>query len=201
MEFEHVTYQGPAIDDTTILERLSPAHRAFLSQLNGIVAFAGGLHIRGACREPSWHALRAAWDGPRALHAMYPGVRASDIPFAEDALGDQFLLRDGVVHRLEAETGQMVSLDRELIAFLEASCADPIEFLQLAPLQRFWAEGGRLEPGQLLNVYPPFCTTESRAGVSLRAVPAAERIGWLAEFAAQIQDLPEGTSVQIKITP
>jgi hypothetical protein len=201
MDFEQVTYQGPAIDDLDILDRLSPAHRALLTHLNGVVAFGGGLHIRGACRGPAWHALRTAWDGPLALYTLYNAVRPSDIPFAEDAVGDQFLLRDGVVHRLEAETGEIVSLDRELTAFLEASCADPIGFLQLAPLQQFWRKGGRLGPGQLLSVYPPFCTDESRAGVSLRAISAAERIGWLADFAAQIQDLPDGTSVQIKITP
>lgn len=201
MDFEHVTYQGSAIDDPDMLGRLSPAHRAFLTHLNGVVAFGGGLHIRGASREPAWHALRTAWDGPLALHTLYRAVWPSDIPFGEDAVGDQFLLRDGVVHRLEAETGEMVSLDRELTAFLEASCADPVGFLKLAPLQQFHSKGGRLGPGQLLSIYPPFCTDESRAGVSLRAITAAERIGWLAAFAAQIQDLPDGSSVQLKITP
>ncbi len=201
MDFEQVIYRGAAIDDADILERLSPAHRALLTHLNGVVAFGGGLHIRGACREPAWHSIRTAWDGPLALHTLFRAVRRSDVPFAEDVVGDQFLLRDGVVQRLEGETGEMVSLDLELNEFLEACRADPIGFLQLAPLQRFVRDGGRLGPGQLLAVYPPFCTEESRAGVSLRAISAAERIGWLADFTAQIQDLPDGTSVQIRITP
>jgi hypothetical protein len=186
---------------TERFERLSPAHRALLTHLNGVVAFSGGLHIRGACREPAWHSLRTAWGGSLALHTLFRAVRQSDVPFAEDAVGDQFLLRDGVVQRLEGETGEMVSLDLELTEFLEACPADPIGFLQLAPLQRFVRDGGRLEPGQLLDVYPPFCTAESGAGVSLRAISAAERIGWLADFDAQIQGLPDGTSVQIRITP
>src|SRR5690348_9091944 len=201
MNFDDITHQGPAIDDPTILDRLSPAHRELLRQCNGLVAFGGGLHIRGACLAPDWHALRAAWDGPRALHALYRAVLASDVPFAEDALGDQFLLRDGVVHQLGAETGRVVSLDLELYAFLEASCADPVGFLQLAPLRQFGAEGGHLEPGQLLSVFPPLCTAESAAGVSVRAVSSADLIGWLAEFAAQVQDLPDGTRVQIKLAP
>lgn len=201
MDFEQVIYQGPAIDDPDILDRLNPAQSALLTHLNGVVAFGGGLHVRGACREPAWHALRTVWDGPLALHTLYRAVRPSDIPFAEDAVGDQFLLRDGVVHRLDSETGEMVSLDRELTEFLEAGRADPVGFLQLAPLQQFWREGDRLGPGQLLSVYPPFCTEESRSGVSLRAISAYERIRWLSAFAAQVQNLSDGTSVQIEITP
>lgn len=201
MDFEQVIYRGAAIDDADILVRLSPAHRVLLTHVNGVVAFGGGIHIRGACREPAWHSIRAAWDGPLALHTLFRAVLPSDVPFAEDAVGDQFLLREGVVHRLEAETGEMVSLDLELTEFLEACRADPIGFLQLAPLQRFVRDGGRLRPGQLLDVYPPFCTEESGAGVSLRAISAAERMGWLANFAAQIQDLPEGTSVQVRVAP
>jgi hypothetical protein len=51
---------------------------------------------------------------------------------------------------------------------------------------QFQAEGGALEPGQLLNVYPPFCTAESGAGVSLAAVPVAERLPFLADLARQM---------------
>ncbi|HET7585847.1 MAG TPA: hypothetical protein VFK13_13105 [Gemmatimonadaceae bacterium] len=196
-----ITFEGPAIDDPSILDRLSAAHRAFLAQRNGVIAFGGGLHIRGACRQPAWHALRTAWEGPLALHTLYRAVQPGDVPFAEDALGDQFLERDEMVYRLHAETGEVVALGCDLNAFLESSCADPIGFLQLAPLQQFWSEGGHLEPGQLVNVYPPFCTTESRKGVSLRAIPSGERISWLAAFAAQIRDLPDGSSVQITLTP
>lgn len=51
------------------------------------------------------------------------------------------------------------------------------------------------------SVYPPFCTEESRSGVSLRAISTYERIRSLSAFAAQVQNLSDGTSVQIEITP
>jgi hypothetical protein len=57
-----------------------------------------------------------------------------------------------------------------------------------------------LKPGELLSVYPPFCTKESAAGVSLKAISASDRIGFLADFAKQISQLPEGTKVEIKIS-
>ena len=191
-------YQGPPIADFEILDRLPAAYRDLLTQVNGYVAYHGGLHVRGACQEPEWHSLRVAWDGPRAFHRLYSAVLPTDLPFAQDALGDQFLLRGGVVHRLEGETGEVKSLGVGLADFDAAVRADPVEYLALQPLERFRGEGGLLEPGQLLNAYPPFCVAESGTGVSLRAIPAQERISFLASFAAQIHDLPPGA---IKVRP
>ena len=42
----------------------------------------------------------------------------------------------------------------------------------------------------MLNVYPPFCTKEAENGVSLAAVPASERLHFLAELARQMP--PDG---------
>jgi hypothetical protein len=199
LALEGVTYQGRPVDDPEILSRLTLAHRALLSQLNGFVAYSGGLHVRGAVREPEWHSLRAAWDGSSALHVLYSTVEAMDVPFAQDALGDQFLLRDGVVYRLVGETGDLQSLDVDVGSFLEQVSADPRGYLNLAPLERFWADGGRLLPGQLLSVYPPFVAKESAAGVSLRAIPAADRVAFLASLARQLRDVPDGGRIEFKI--
>jgi hypothetical protein len=194
-------YLGPPIDDPEILERVPAEYRELLKRANGYVAYHGGLHVRGACLSPEWHSLRAAWEGSRALHRPYPSVSPSDVPFAEDALGDQFLIRAGVVQRLQAEVGQVQSLGVDLAAFDAAVRADPDEYLGLQPLAQFRAEGGRLEPGQLLSVYPPFCVAESANGVSLRAVAAADRIGFLASLAAQLRDLPDGAAVDFQVGP
>jgi hypothetical protein len=51
---------------------------------------------------------------------------------------------------------------------------------------QFADDGGRLEPGRLLHVYPPFCTEEAANGVQLDAVPAAERLHFLTELARQM---------------
>ncbi len=55
---------------------------------------------------------------------------------------------------------------------------------------QFQAEGRTLSPGQLLSVYPPFCTAEAAQGVDLRAVPSLERLDFLADLARQLP--PDG---------
>jgi hypothetical protein len=194
-------YLGPAIDDSEILPRLPGEYAELLMRANGYVAYHGGLHVRGACLAPEWHSLREAWFGERAVHRLFPAVAAADVPFGEDALGHQFVLRGGIVHRLDAEIGELESLGVDLADFDGAVRAGPVEYLSLQPLERFRAEGGELRPGELLNVHPPYVFRESAAGVSLRAIPAAERMEFLAALAARIRDLPDGASITIPKPP
>src|SRR5215213_5445947 len=171
MELRDVIYEAPPIDDQDLLARLPHAYRQILEQINGFIQFYGGLHIRGVCAAPRWHALGEVWFGDHALSSLYSAVHADDIPFGQDVLGDQFLLRDVLVYRLSAETGELESLGCTLLEFLERAQNDPVGYLSLQPMLQFYNDGGTLTPGQLLNVYPPFCTKEAANGVSLRAVP------------------------------
>ena len=201
MEFPGITYSGPAVDDQELLAELPPALAALLGRSNGFVAYRGGLHLRGACAEPAWHSLRAAWRGPQSFAARYPIMVASDIPFAQDPLGDQFVLRDGSVLRLRAEFGALQPLGLALDEFFERVLADPIATLELHPLMQFEGEGERLQPGQLLSSYPPVCTAEARDGVLLRAISIADRLGFLADLAAQLAGVPEGATITFKLEP
>ena len=193
-----VTYVGPEPDDPELLDRLPDDLRRLLERENGLIAYEGGLHVRGASTQPSWHSLRHVWTGPLALHERYDAVQAEDVPFAQDAVGDQWLLRDGQVVRLEAETGSVEAVGQTLDQFLAAVEAAPVDTLGLHPLLQFQQEGGTLEPGQLLNVYPPFCVKESADGMSLAAISAVERLEFLADLSRQLQHLPEGQVFQIR---
>ena len=84
--------------------------------------------------------------------------------------------------------------------FLDQMTADPFTFLQLHSLVQFQRDGGRLEPGQLLAAYPPFITKESANGVLLRAVCAAERMEFLANFARQLSAIDESQHIRIAVT-
>ncbi len=201
MDFPHLIYSGPPMDDAELLGRLPVELRALLSERNGLIALSGGFHLRGACTAPEWHSLRAAMEGPLALFRLFPEVRPDDIPFAEEACGDQFLLRDGVVHRMASETGDVGSLDVGLIPFLESVRDDGIATLNLEPLVAFLEAGQKLEPGQLLSVYPPFILAASEQGVSLKAVPSTERLIFLADLARQLHDLPDGAEITLKGEP
>lgn len=121
------------------------------------------------------------------------------IPFAQDFLGDQFLLRSGYVFRLDGETGDLTELKIGWQDFLLAADKNPQEFLSLNLLAQFQGQGGILQPGQLLNVYPPLCTKESANGVRLRAIQALECIRFLAEFAAQTRNVAEGGQIRFVV--
>lgn len=192
-------YLGPPIDDPQLLDRLPSEYRGLLEQGNGYIAFHGGLHVRGACVTPTWHSLREAWEGKSAIHRLYPAaVTVDDIPFAEDALGDQFLLRGGYVFRLAAETGELFALNLTLGGFDASVRQDPEGFLSLAPLLRFRHDGGVLLPGQLLGVYPPFCV-DYEGERSYRAIAHDDRMGFLADLARQLSTLPDGADVRFVI--
>ena len=190
MDLPGVTFLGPPVDDLEVLAALPDYLRRFLSEVDGLVAFDGGLHMRGACHEPVWHSLRHVWKGDRAFYKRYPAIREDDIPFAEDAVGDQWLLREGRVIRLLAETGDVEEGGQTFEEFLASVEQAPLDTLGLHPLLQFKTEGGALLPGQLLNVYPPFCTKEAAQGVSLGAVPTTERLDFLADLSHQLP--PDG---------
>lgn len=199
MEVAGLTYRGPEITDHEILADIPQEYRSLLHEMNGCVIFNGGLHIRGAVESPDWHSLRHVWRGDLSLVKLFPAVKAADVPFAQDCFGDQFLLRSGLVHRLHAEYGELENLEIGLRAFVSRANENPLEFLMLEPLDRFLGEGGELDVGQLLNVYPPFVMKESGQGVSMKAVSMFEQIRFLADFACQIADVPDGGRIEIKV--
>lgn len=201
LDLPHLTYSGPPIDDAAMLDRLPPGLRGALASRNGCVAYRGVLHVRGACLDPPWHSLRSAIEGPGSILALYPDLPADGIPFAEDAFGDQFLLRAGRVWHLTGETGELAEVAPSLEDFFDGVLADLAGVLGYEPQQAAGLVGGELAAGTLISVYPPFVTDAGDAGRSFRAIDALEVRASLAAFAAQIRDLPDGATVQIRVVP
>jgi hypothetical protein len=198
LDLPHLIYSGPPIDDEPLLSRLPAELQSALRRRNGCVAYLGALHVRGACAAPAWHSLRSAMEGPAAFPALYPDVRETDLPFAEDAFGDQFLLRDGAVHRLEAEVGAVEPLAPSLDNFFSRLLTNPGDVLGFEPVDALAMIGGKLEPGELVSVYPPFSLDSEGKGRSFRPIDALEQREWLADFARQIRDLPDGSTIQVR---
>lgn len=123
----------------------------------------------------------------------------ADVPFGQDALGDQFFLRGDEVWRLLAETDKAEVVSSSLDDFIESSLRDPVGFLSLEPLFRLEQEGSLLKPGELVNAYPPFATSQSSAGdVLLRAVPVEEQLYFLEQLSSTLRDLPPGAAFKVK---
>ena len=187
-----ITWRGGPIDDTELLRELPPELGTLLNELNGCILQEGALHIRGASRTPEWHSLREVWKGPNALHNFYDALEPGDIPFAQDQLGDQFVLRDGSVFILSAETGELEPFTEDLDEFLEGVSDDIEEFLNVGL-------DHPLEPGELLMANPPFCFEESEGGVDLKPRPVAQVIRLHIALAKKIKDAPEGGEIDFKV--
>jgi hypothetical protein len=197
LDLPHLLYSGPAMDDPAILARLPAGLAGALRVRNGCVAYLGGLHVRGACRDPAWHSLRHAWDGADALHHLFAEVQPSDVPFAEDAFGDQFLLREHVVVRLRGELGEISDAADSLEAFFTALATDPERVLDYRPLLTFRESGGELQPGQLLAAFPPFVLQADGSTRELRAADALEQRRSLAQLARRLHGLPDGAEIKL----
>ena|SRR5438094_7360621 len=193
MDIPGITWKGESIEDVEILRELPADLVRVLSDTNGFILHEGAVHVRGACLTPEWHSLRASWCGPKAFHTLYEGVRPSDIPFAQDQVGDQFLIRERVVLRLSAETGEIEHLADSLQDFLSRVSSDIEGFLSVGL-------GHRMQPGQLLHAFPPFCFDNGGESASLKPLPAFDVILFHADLARQIRHVPDGGQVEFKVT-
>jgi hypothetical protein len=192
MKISNITWRGESIEDIEVLRELPVELTQILSEVNGFVIHEGVLHVRGACLTPEWHSLRVAWRGTKSICTLYPDVMPDDVPFAEDQVGDQFLLRHGTVIRLIAETGELEPMACGLEEFLVGVNADPAGYLNVALHHK-------LQPGQLLQAFPPFCLRAPGASTSLRPIPAGEVILFHADLARQIRDIPDGGQITLRV--
>ncbi len=199
MDLPGLTYRGAAIDDIDIIDRVPTELQQLLAQRNGFVAFRGGLHVRGACTTPAWHSLRAAMEGPESFAERYRVVKAGDVPFAQNVFGDQFILRGDAVHKLDGYADTLEPVAPNLTAFFALVQQDPIELLALGHLAQYEGSGETLRPGELLMEWPPFVVEGSEKGVTLRRIPANERLEFLADIARQLRGVADGTKVEFKI--
>src|ERR1700722_18006523 len=137
LEYPEITFEGPSVTDGALLNSLPDDLRWILSKKNGFIVFCGGLHIRGICEEPIWHSLKLFWKGKYAFSKMYSSIQSDDIPFGQDCMGDQYLLRANEVIKLHGESGDIKSMKMNLLTFFEEVLENPFLFLELSPLKQF----------------------------------------------------------------
>ncbi|WP_400191388.1 SMI1/KNR4 family protein [Hymenobacter sp. B81] len=193
-----ITYIGEPVSDSATFKQLPIELQHFLLRQNGVVAYLGGIHIRGCCHEPAWHSLREVWHGETAFHKIYPVVKETDIPFAQDAVGNQFLLRAGKVWFLDTETGQMEPLKVDFERFIVSVERFPNEALDLSAVATFRKVGTYLQPGELLAVYPPTCIQTDGDLMRLTRMPVETRLHSLADLFNQIRRLRPGQKIRLR---
>ena len=155
------SYASPPPDDAETLAALPNALRSLIGQLAG-VWLDGALHIRAACHEPPWHALRGAWTGAGSVVERLE-LEAGAIPFASTTFGDELVLCGHDVVRIVAETGEHRPMGTSIGGFIAEVDRDASRFLRLDPAQRspaaewepllaFWFEDCGLRPGRIGEV-------------------------------------------------
>jgi hypothetical protein len=192
MSISSVTWHGAAIDDAELLKDLPPELVDILNHTNGFIVHHGAFRLRGAIRAPDWHSLRSAWRGVHGFCTLYDSVLPTDVPFGQDQLGDQFLLRDDKIVRLSAETGAIRAIASSVASFFDRLKDDIVGFLNVG-LQY------AIQPGELLFAYPPFCCQESGSGSLLKPLPAEQVILFHADLARQIKDVPDGARIVFRV--
>ena len=197
--FANTTFIGDPVTNREV-SALRPYLRDLLLDMNGFITFDGAFHVRGVCERPDWHSLHAAWESDAALHRLFSTLVTTDIPFAQDAIGNQFIIRENVIYRMEGETGTIECLDLPPEEFMEAVADQPTGYLPIDLVEQLRQSGGHLAPGELLSVYPPLCSRESSRGVSLRPIPARERLSFLSDFARQIDGVHDGTRARVFVS-
>ncbi|EHI9243114.1 hypothetical protein J9100_004467, partial [Vibrio vulnificus] len=142
------------------------------------ILYSGGLQVRSHDAQERLLNVNTFLEGEFAFHNLYREVKASDFPIAQDCFGDQFLIRDNLVVKLNAETGEIDEFGCTWEQFLAWVDEDPIERLNIP-------SDLELKVGQLLFAYPPFCTIEG-SNASIKAIDGIELISFHADFARQI---------------
>ncbi len=179
-------FQGPAIDDNEILSLLPSEYGEFLQTTNGCIFPDSWIHIRGACRYPTWHSIRTAATGARSIRASFPSLRPDDCPFGQDAFGNQFVLRGGHVFRLDGETGKLTPLDLPFSEFPDRAHSEPARLTNYEFVRHFFNRGLFIEPGELLNISPPLIGHAQVEHTSFRPVAVEDQLMWLSQLSASV---------------
>ncbi|MFN3402549.1 MAG: SMI1/KNR4 family protein [Cytophagaceae bacterium] len=187
MKLLGIIYKNDQTPDEDMLKKMPAEYQTFLKQANGLIAFKGGLHLRGCCNEPLWHSIAEAWEGKNAFWKYYPEVLDIDIPFGQDCMGDQFLFRNEKVIKLSCETGEVELLNLSFFEFISQVTEDPLKILGLHPLIQVEAEGKSLQPGELIQAYPPFTMNPGGIDITLKIVKSEEQISFLQQVFRQRQ--------------
>jgi len=191
-QLQNITYSGQKIDDFDTFDILPDYLKDFYSHQNGLIAYHGGLHIRGCVLIPKWHSLGYLWLGELKISDLFDCITPNDIPIAQDCFGDQYLIRDNQIIRLLAETGDLELLGMDFNDFIKQVGANPIETLNVENVDRF-----DLHPGQLLSVIPPFCI-KSDSERLIKPIDSEERLRFLSYLSGQIRNLPDGSAIEFE---
>jgi len=171
-----------------------------LSGRNGFYAFESALHVFAIGPSDKKDLDLLTWNRQDLWRQAYPGfIEPGDLFFAQDAFGGQFVLREGVVYSFDPETGGLEVIAKNLDEWARAILAD-FEYLTGYPMAHSWQElNGPIPIGRRLVPKVPFVLGGEFEPGNLAALDAVKGMLFRGDVATQIRDLPDGSSVELRM--
>ncbi len=168
-----------------------------LGRRDGFFAFEGALHVR------CWATIGAEigvadWNDQALWRFGYEHLGEEWLCFAEDTFGGQFAIRQGSVAMLDPETGEVAPMASSIEDWAQQILQDH-EVHTGWPLAHAWqVENGPLPPGRRLIPKVPFILGGEFVVENLYDADTVLSLQYRAEFAHQIAEVPDGTSVRLR---
>lgn len=172
-----------------------------LKQKNGFYAFEYALHVFPIGSDVTGTMILEDWNSSTLWRTAYHGMADGLFCFAEDVFGDQFCLSktQNLVLRFAAETGQVTEM-AEGIEEWAGRILSSYEIETGWPLAHEWQHvNGSLPLGCRLQPSIPFILGGEYSLDNVWAGDAVEGMLFKGELAVKIKDLPDGTTVKLRV--
>jgi hypothetical protein len=171
-----------------------------LDHKNGCYAFDGALLIRPFQRGDAPLGI-VEWNDESLWRNQYVEDLAGALFFAEDLFGGQFCIRDGEVWTFEPETGAFEQMSPTIGDWGLEILADS-DLRTGRPLADEWrTKEHALQTGRRLLPKRPFVLEGKYEIDNLYSIGDVEGMRFRASIANQIRDVPDGSTVEIKLVP
>lgn len=178
--------------------------RHLLACRNGFFAFESALHVFPSVERPviRYRDL-AAWNEYSLWKFKYGETTGSLLCFAEDVFGRQYCVESGkdLIAVFDPETAEIEPVAEDMEGFLDLIYRE-YELYTGHDLAHSWqAKHGSLDPTHRLVPIIPFCLGGEFHIENLQSLRAEIGMQLRADIYNQIKDLPEGTTVELKVVP
>jgi hypothetical protein len=140
------------------------------------------------------------WNSPDLWVGLYEGPWKGHILFfAEDVFGNQFAIASDRVVLLDAETGELEEVARNLEEWGQLVLDDYSYFTGYPVAHEWQISNGPLAPGNRLVPKVPFvCGGEFNIG-NMSSSEEVAAMAFRANLANQIRNLPDGSKIRFKL--
>jgi hypothetical protein len=171
---------------------------SLLTSRNGFFAFEQALQVFPL--DDRMELDLKKWNSPNGWKAEYSWLNDDVLFFAQDLFGVQFCISNAGVQKFDPETGELEALAVSLEQWAQLILND-YDFLTGHSLAKSWQiANGTLDFNNRLNPKVPFIAGGKFDISNLFSVKCEDGMKLRANLANQIRNLPDGATIQFKVT-